>query len=80
VAAIAALVGMPAFAADMAVKAPPSPPPAPVYQWAGFYIGGNVGGTWNDNSVNLVSHAVTGFPDGIGPGSFDGKFGGWSER
>ena len=56
VAAIAALVGMPAFAADMAVKAPPSPPPAPVYQWAGFYIGGNVGGTWNDNSVNLVSH------------------------
>jgi outer membrane immunogenic protein len=35
-----------AFAADMAVKAPPSPPPAPVYSWTGWYIGGNVGGGW----------------------------------
>jgi outer membrane immunogenic protein len=37
-----ALIGTPAFAADMAVKAPP-PPPAPVYSWTGFYVGGNVG-------------------------------------
>ena len=34
---IAILVGTPALAADMAVKAPP--PPAPVYSWTGFYIG-----------------------------------------
>jgi len=30
-----ALIGTPAFAADMAVKAPP-PAPAPVYDWTGF--------------------------------------------
>ena len=36
-----------AYAADMAVKARPLPP-APVWTWTGFYIGGNVGGAWND--------------------------------
>jgi outer membrane immunogenic protein len=36
------LIGTPALAADMAVKAPP-PAPVPVYSWTGFYIGGNVG-------------------------------------
>ncbi len=34
--AVAGLVGTPAFAADMAVKAPP-PLPEPVYSWTGFY-------------------------------------------
>ena len=40
----AVLLGMvaPALAADMAVKAPP-PVVAPIYSWAGFYIGGNGG-------------------------------------
>jgi outer membrane immunogenic protein len=37
-----ALIGTPAFAADMAVKAPP-PMPAPVYNWTGFYVGVNAG-------------------------------------
>jgi len=35
-----------ASAADMAVKAPPSPVVAPTYSWTGFYIGGTAGGTW----------------------------------
>ena len=39
--AVAALFGAPAFAADMAVKAPPLPPPA--LNWTGCYIGGQVG-------------------------------------
>jgi len=46
-----------AFAADMAVKALP-PPPAPVYNWTGFYIGGNAGYGWEntiDNSVTSVN-------------------------
>jgi outer membrane immunogenic protein len=43
----AALIGKPAFAADMAVKTPP-PPPAPIYNWGGFYVGANIGGGWAD--------------------------------
>lgn len=53
--ALAALVGTPALAADMAApvyKAPP--PPAPVYSWTGFYIGGNVGWLGMDR-VNLTA-------------------------
>ena len=44
--ALAALIGGPAVAADMAVKAPPLPPP-PVYSWTGCYIGINGGGLWD---------------------------------
>jgi outer membrane immunogenic protein len=49
-----ALIGTPAFAADMAVKVPsPAPIPAPVYSWTGFYVGGNVGyGLGNSNNTN----------------------------
>jgi len=55
-AALMALIGTPAFAADMALKAPP-PPPAPVYSWTGFYIGANVGGGWGSNrSVDYSSN------------------------
>jgi len=46
------MIGAPAFAADLALKAPP-PAPAPVWSWTGFYIGGNVG--WigiNDASMS----------------------------
>jgi outer membrane immunogenic protein len=35
-----------AMAADLPVKAPPVV--APIWSWTGFYIGGNVGGAWND--------------------------------
>jgi outer membrane immunogenic protein len=64
-AALAALIGTPAFSADMAVKAPP--PPAS--SWAGFYVGLNAGGTWSgDNSVNTVSSPVSDFS--LGPASY----------
>jgi outer membrane immunogenic protein len=35
-----------AYAADMAVKARPLPPPVPVFSWTGCYIGGHVGAGW----------------------------------
>ena len=35
-----------ASAADLPMKA--APMPVAVYNWTGFYIGGNVGGAWND--------------------------------
>src|SRR5262245_20206924 len=62
-----ALIGTPAFAADMAVKARPAAPapmPAPVYNWTGWYVGLNAGGAWghSDNSTSTV------FND---PGYFD---------
>jgi outer membrane immunogenic protein len=66
-----ALIGTPAFAADMAVKGPPAAPPAPVLSWTGWYVGINFSGTWGDNrSVSTVSSAAQGFIDGVGPGSY----------
>jgi outer membrane immunogenic protein len=54
-----ALIGTPAFAADMAVKAPP-PPPAPVFSWTGWYVGGNVGYSWGSASNDFAfSQTVT---------------------
>lgn len=40
-----------AMAADMPLKAPP--PIAPVWTWTGFYIGGNIGGIWNDTRNDI---------------------------
>jgi outer membrane immunogenic protein len=60
---LAALVGMavPAAAADLAakpyVKAPP-PMPAPIYDWTGFYIGGN--GGWGQANACWDEVPVTG--------------------
>jgi outer membrane immunogenic protein len=58
IAVIAALIGTPAVAADMAVKAPPLPPVA-AYSWTGFYGGLNAGGGWGGatNSYNFVTPA-----------------------
>ena len=47
-AAIASMIATSAFAADLPAggytKAPP--PMVAVYNWTGFYIGGNVGYSW----------------------------------
>lgn len=51
-----------AMAADMAVKVPV--PPAPVFNWAGFYAGGNVGYSWGEsaNDWNVFAAAAGGNP------------------
>jgi outer membrane immunogenic protein len=49
IAAIAALVGTPAFAADMALKAPP--PLTSATSWSGFYVGLNGGYGWGNQTV-----------------------------
>jgi outer membrane immunogenic protein len=56
-----ALSGTPAFAADMAVKAPRPlpPPPAPVYSWTGWYVGGNVGYSWGDARTDIAGTGTT---------------------
>ena len=59
IAAIASLLTTSALAADLAArpytKAPP--PPVVLYNWTGFYIGGNVGYGWGhaNNSDNLIA-------------------------
>lgn len=47
----AALFGGPALAADLPVKAPRAVPLMPVYNWTGFYIGGNVGAAWENSTL-----------------------------
>jgi hypothetical protein len=55
IAVFAVLVGTPVLAADMPLKAPP---PAPTYNWTGFYIGGNVGYGWTDPTVTFMPNDV----------------------
>src|SRR5215469_6467732 len=45
-----------AYAADMAVKAPPPiAPVAPIVNWTGFYVGAQIGGASFDPSCNTVA-------------------------
>lgn len=55
IAVIAALVGTPALAADMAVKAPSSPPPVAPPTWTGWYAGLNVGYGWGHGSDSVTA-------------------------
>ena len=47
----------PALAADLPVKAPP-PPVIPMYNWSGFYIGGNGGWARSDDCWDIITVAV----------------------
>src|SRR5262245_7277657 len=47
-----------AHAADLPVKARPIP--APLYDWNGFYIGGNFGGAWTNGSLNIPGNNLYG--------------------
>jgi outer membrane immunogenic protein len=67
-------------AADMPVKAPPSPPPVAAPSWTGFYIGGDLGGAWTRNTGTfnpLPTPAAFGFnpaTGGDGGSAFIGGF------
>jgi outer membrane immunogenic protein len=69
-----------AFAADLPVKAPP---PVPVFNWTGWYIGGNIGGTFASSTINGFSgspgtapfFAAGEFPTGLTPNA-NGVMGG----
>jgi outer membrane immunogenic protein len=55
-----------------ALAAPPTPPPppAPVYNWTGWYVGGNIGYSWGHGAVTYNEPAFGGF--GL-PTSFSGS-------
>ena len=61
---IALGVVAPASAADMAVKAAPPPYVAPIYNWTGFYIGGNGGWGQSHSCLNFVDVFGFDFADG----------------
>src|ERR1700756_1043298 len=52
-AAVLALQGAPARAADMPIKVPPMPAPIVALDWSGFYFGGDVG--WQGSRIALSS-------------------------
>jgi len=75
----ALMAASPALAADLAVKAPPAPVAAPVYNWTGWYVGGNIGYSWGRGSPTFNDSAlgVAGLPTSFsGPGNLDGAIGG----
>ncbi len=75
-AAIVVLLTMPALAADMVVKAPPSIAPR-VYDWSGFYLGveggGGFGSTTHTNQ--LFPAATSGLDNNLRGGLFGGTYG-----
>ena len=52
-AVLALVAGIPANAADMAVKAPPPASAPPPYNWSGLYVGANFGAAWSNGSLNI---------------------------
>jgi outer membrane immunogenic protein len=49
------LLASPTFAADVAANAPAYKSPAPVYNWSGFYLGGNAGGAWGYSEARTTT-------------------------
>jgi outer membrane immunogenic protein len=76
--ALAALTAAPAFAADMALKAPP-PAPTPLYSWSGCYVGLNAGYQWGSGNSNLELEPSLAAWTAIDPayGNFAGRYA-WS--
>jgi outer membrane immunogenic protein len=79
VALFALSVGGPALAADYAAPAYKAPPPAPYYNWSGYYVGFNIGGQWDTvnrtfpNPTGGTPVFITGLP--FSTDSNDGIFG-----
>jgi outer membrane immunogenic protein len=73
---LSVLLSMAANAADVARPYPapplaPPPPPPPIFTWAGFYLGGNIGGAWVHRNVT-DSLFDQNFDDGSTNGVFIG--------
>jgi outer membrane immunogenic protein len=56
---LALAAASPAMAADMAVKAPLYKAMAPIYNWTGFYVGGNVGYSWGRGETDFSDSSTS---------------------
>ncbi len=59
-AGVAALFVIPAAAADLPTKKAPEPAPVPLptlYDWTGFYFGGNLGWNWGNSNYSTYNAA-----------------------
>ena len=66
-----------AMAADYAAPAYKAPPPAPYYNWSGYYIGFNIGGQWDtvERTFGVAPNTVVGGFQNGGPFSTDSNDG-----
>lgn len=81
IAAIAALIGTPALAADLCCTKAPPPPPccAPAPSWTGFYLGLNAGWGWDADPHSIVistNPALGGYPATTNGTAASGALGG----
>lgn len=75
IAVLAGLLGTPALAAEMPLKAPPCC--ALEWSWTGFYIGANAGGGWATDTVTRLDHGSAEYPVGYSANQkFSGILGG----
>jgi outer membrane immunogenic protein len=79
---VAVAAATPTLAADMPVKARPVAV-APLYDWSGWYVGGNVGYSWGRSRTDVQYFTAAGAPIAPPPGSItsadtklDGAIGG----
>jgi outer membrane immunogenic protein len=65
-----------ASAADLGARPIYKAPPAPVvYNWTGFYVGGNAGYGWGSNAVALSGDPFSLFVSGLNAGTFPSSIG-----
>jgi len=71
-----AVLSAPASAADMPARMPTKAPPLapPPYNWSGFYVGVNLGGSWGNQDNTLES--ITGVVSATNSDHIDGVIGG----
>lgn len=72
--ALAMFGGLPAFAADPGAKAPAVPPPAE-FDWTGFYLGAQAGGTFGKQKrLNLITGGISPYKSDGFVGTFHGGY------